>query len=277
MDSGDPAYWDEIYRLGWMPKLRGRVADTEEERGDPDWCTLLALPWGRVRFDLEEGVVVRTTVAGLPPTPDLVHGLAGRGGPRRHEAGIAAGHADGVRRRRARRLHGLRGGRIGAGVRAARCDLVGAVPDAVAVGLSAPKRRTVREPTPRAFLLVGASCAASSSWLPSGAFPGSAAEAGAPGLSMVAGTKAIPSERAPAPTFSAATPAGIERIGAAVEAGYREAVAQEFRRARAGGVLAAAPDAQGRPADRVGDREWRAGPWGFADAAWRSALTAEPA
>ena len=77
--SRDPAYWEAVRRDGWKPALRGRVHDTEEERGDPDWCTLLAFPWGRVRFDLEEGVVVQATVAGLLPALDLVHGLAGRG------------------------------------------------------------------------------------------------------------------------------------------------------------------------------------------------------
>lgn len=32
----DPAYRDEVRRVDWKPALRGRVADTEEERGDPD-------------------------------------------------------------------------------------------------------------------------------------------------------------------------------------------------------------------------------------------------
>ena len=77
--SRDPAYWEAVRRDGWKPALRGRVFDTEEN-GDDDWCTLLVFPWGRVRFDLEEGVVVMTTVAGLVPALDLVHGLAGRGG-----------------------------------------------------------------------------------------------------------------------------------------------------------------------------------------------------
>jgi hypothetical protein len=89
VDSRDPAYWDALRREGWKPKLRGRVADTEEERGDPDWCTLQAHAWGRVRFDLEEGVVVATTVAGLLPALDLVHGLAGRGVPLRDADGWA--------------------------------------------------------------------------------------------------------------------------------------------------------------------------------------------
>ena len=83
VDSRDGACWDALHRDGWKPALRGLIADTEEGRGDPDWCTLLAHPWGRVRFDLEEGVVVHTTVAGLPPALDLVHGLAARGVPLR--------------------------------------------------------------------------------------------------------------------------------------------------------------------------------------------------
>ena len=90
VDSRDPAYWDAVRRAGWKPALRGRIADTEEARGDPDWCTLQAHAWGRVRFDLEEGVVVATTVAGLLPALDLVHGLAGRGVPLRHGDGTAS-------------------------------------------------------------------------------------------------------------------------------------------------------------------------------------------
>ena len=77
--SRDPAYWEALRRDGWKRKLRGRVLDTEED-GDPDWCTLLAFPFCAVRFDLEEGVVVLTTVADLVPALDLVQGLAGRGG-----------------------------------------------------------------------------------------------------------------------------------------------------------------------------------------------------
>ncbi len=89
MDNTDPVYWAEVRRVGWKPQLRGKVADTEEERGDPDWCTLQVRAWGRVRFDLEEGVVVETTVGGLLPALDLVHGLAGRGVPLRDADGSA--------------------------------------------------------------------------------------------------------------------------------------------------------------------------------------------
>lgn len=46
-------------------------------------------PWGKVRFDLEEGLVVVTTAAGLLPALDLVHGLAGRGVPPRDAKGRA--------------------------------------------------------------------------------------------------------------------------------------------------------------------------------------------
>lgn len=89
VDSRDPAYWEELRRVGWKPGLRGRVADTEEERGDPDWCTLQVHAWGRVRSDLEEGVVVQTTVGDLLPALDLVHGLAARGVPLRGSDGSA--------------------------------------------------------------------------------------------------------------------------------------------------------------------------------------------
>ncbi len=88
LDSSGPAYWDEMHRLGWKPSLRGKVADPEED-GDPDWCTLQVHPWGKVRFDLKEGVVVTATVAGLLPALDLVHGLAARGVPLRDGDGWA--------------------------------------------------------------------------------------------------------------------------------------------------------------------------------------------
>jgi hypothetical protein len=88
VDSNRPAYWDEVHRLGWKPPLRGKVADAEED-GDPDRCTLQVHAWGRVRFDLKEGVVVTTTVAGLLPALDLVHGLAARGVPLRDGDGWA--------------------------------------------------------------------------------------------------------------------------------------------------------------------------------------------
>jgi len=88
VDSRDRASWDEIHRVGWKPRLRGRIHDPEED-GDPDWCTLLASPFCEGRCDLEEGVVVATTVAGLPPTLDLVHGLAARGVPLRGADGRA--------------------------------------------------------------------------------------------------------------------------------------------------------------------------------------------
>ena len=88
VDSSGPAYRDEVHRLGWKPPLRGKVADPEED-GDPDWCTLQVHAWGRVRFDLKEGVVVTTTVADLLPALDLVHGLAARGVPLRDGDGWA--------------------------------------------------------------------------------------------------------------------------------------------------------------------------------------------
>ena len=52
VNSRDQAYWDEVLREGWKPPLRGKIADTEEERGDPDWCSLMILPFCEVRFDL---------------------------------------------------------------------------------------------------------------------------------------------------------------------------------------------------------------------------------
>ena len=87
IDSTVPAYWDAVRREGWKPALRGRIADTEEERGDPGRCTLQVHAWGRVRFGLEEGVFVATTVGGLLPALDLVHGLGGRGVPLRDTDG----------------------------------------------------------------------------------------------------------------------------------------------------------------------------------------------
>ncbi|GAA0604483.1 hypothetical protein GCM10009416_47630 [Craurococcus roseus] len=86
VDSRDRAYWERVHAEGWKPKLRGRILDTEEERGDPGWCALLAFPFCAVRFHLAESVVVRTAVVGLWPTLDLVHGLAARGAPLRDAA-----------------------------------------------------------------------------------------------------------------------------------------------------------------------------------------------
>ena len=43
---------------GWKAALRGRIADTCETRGDTEWALLLAPEWGRVWFDIEEGVIV---------------------------------------------------------------------------------------------------------------------------------------------------------------------------------------------------------------------------
>ncbi len=41
----------------WKIPLRGRIADPNEQE-DPDWALLMAPDWGRVWFDLEEGVIV---------------------------------------------------------------------------------------------------------------------------------------------------------------------------------------------------------------------------
>jgi hypothetical protein len=53
----DAARW-ENNPGGWKVALRGRIADTEEVHGGTEWAMLLAPDWGRVRFDMEEGVVV---------------------------------------------------------------------------------------------------------------------------------------------------------------------------------------------------------------------------
>ena len=53
----DETQWDDDEGR-WKIPLRGLIADTCEVRGDTDWALLLAPAWGRIWFDLEEGVIV---------------------------------------------------------------------------------------------------------------------------------------------------------------------------------------------------------------------------
>ena len=55
-DSPDVARWNDDPG-GWKAALRGRIVDPLED-GDSDWALLMAPEWGRIWFDLEEGVMV---------------------------------------------------------------------------------------------------------------------------------------------------------------------------------------------------------------------------
>jgi hypothetical protein len=56
-ETGEDSPWNDDGDW-WKPPLRGLIADTCEVRGDTDWALLLAPAWGRIWFDLEEGVIV---------------------------------------------------------------------------------------------------------------------------------------------------------------------------------------------------------------------------
>ena len=55
-DSPDVVQWNDDPG-GWKPALRGRIVDPLEN-GDTEWVLLMAPEWGRIWFDLEEGVKV---------------------------------------------------------------------------------------------------------------------------------------------------------------------------------------------------------------------------
>jgi hypothetical protein len=63
--------WDDYEGL-WKIPLRGLIADTCEPNGDTDWALLLAPVWGRVWFDLEEGVIVYFPVENIAEAASLV-------------------------------------------------------------------------------------------------------------------------------------------------------------------------------------------------------------
>jgi hypothetical protein len=80
-DADDRVYWERIHAEGWKPKLRGKVADPWEEGGDPDWALLLKPHWGRIWFDLEEGLIVYFQVENLGHAVDLLGTLSTAGVP----------------------------------------------------------------------------------------------------------------------------------------------------------------------------------------------------
>jgi hypothetical protein len=85
-DREDPEYWERVHANGWKPQLVGKIADPEFN-GDPDWCSLLRLDFGEVRFDLEEGIKIMTELPDLPRVMELVYRLG--------DAGIPLKDADG--------------------------------------------------------------------------------------------------------------------------------------------------------------------------------------
>lgn len=73
-DAIDATQWDD-YEGRWKIPLRGRIADTCEVRGDTDWALLLAPEWGRIWFDLEEGVIVYFPVEHIAEAVSLLAAL----------------------------------------------------------------------------------------------------------------------------------------------------------------------------------------------------------
>jgi hypothetical protein len=94
VDSTDPAYWEQVHAKGWKPQLAGKIADPEFD-GDPDWCELLRLDFGTVRFDLEEGIKFVTDVSDLPNVMHLIYRLRDAGIPLKDEDGHWLVHAMG--------------------------------------------------------------------------------------------------------------------------------------------------------------------------------------
>jgi len=86
VDCTDPDYWERVHATGWKPQLAGKIADPEFD-GDPDWCTLLRLDCGTVRFDLEEGIKIVTELRHLPGAMQLVYRLGDAGIPLKNEDG----------------------------------------------------------------------------------------------------------------------------------------------------------------------------------------------
>ena len=74
-DAKDPEYWRRIQADGWKPGLRGRIADPWDE-GDSDWALLMKPLWGRIWFDIEEGLIVYFQVENLSHAVDLLGGLS---------------------------------------------------------------------------------------------------------------------------------------------------------------------------------------------------------
>jgi hypothetical protein len=86
VDCVDPAYWERVHAKGWKPRLLGKIADPEFN-GDPDWCSLLRLNFGEVRFNLEEGIKFMTELPDLPRVLELVYRLQEAGIPLLDEDG----------------------------------------------------------------------------------------------------------------------------------------------------------------------------------------------
>lgn len=85
----DRDYWARFDRKAWRNALRGRVAMSDEDldRGDVDWVRLAEFPAeGDPRqpielwFDLEDGIVFRSTAGHLGEVVALIQAAAARGG-----------------------------------------------------------------------------------------------------------------------------------------------------------------------------------------------------
>lgn len=86
-DREDPGYWEQVWAEGWKPKLRGKVADLEEESGDPEWAMLLQFDFCEVWFDIAQGIKIQLRIRHLRAALDLVYGLRGKEIPLAGEIG----------------------------------------------------------------------------------------------------------------------------------------------------------------------------------------------
>jgi hypothetical protein len=73
-DSPDVGQWNENPG-GWKTPLRGRIAGPLEEGSDTEWALLMAPVWGRIWFDLEEGVIVYFQVERMDEAMSLLETL----------------------------------------------------------------------------------------------------------------------------------------------------------------------------------------------------------
>jgi len=85
-EAGDEGPWNNNGDW-WKPPLRGLIADTCEVRGDTDWALLLAPAWGRIWFDLEEGVIVYFPVEHIAEAVSLLATLRAHDVPLRFPDG----------------------------------------------------------------------------------------------------------------------------------------------------------------------------------------------
>jgi hypothetical protein len=65
----------------WKDQFRGRVVDRCDVNDDADWLLLLAPEWGRIWFDIEEGISIYCQEENMGRALDLLSMLSGTGVP----------------------------------------------------------------------------------------------------------------------------------------------------------------------------------------------------